>query len=47
MGLGKTIQVISFLAAVLNKKGLEEDLNDTKPECIKIVSLFLLNFLRS
>ena len=27
MGLGKTIQVIAFLAAVLEKQGIEEDLN--------------------
>ena len=38
MGLGKTIQVISFLAAVLHKKGLEVDLDATRPECVKKVN---------
>ena len=38
MGLGKTIQVISFLAAVLHKKGLESDLDATRPECVKKVN---------
>ncbi|EMP39330.1 Putative DNA repair and recombination protein RAD26-like protein [Chelonia mydas] len=32
MGLGKTIQVISFLAAVLHKKGTREDIENNMPE---------------
>ena len=38
MGLGKTIQVIAFMAAVLNKKGLKEDLYATRPDCVKKVT---------
>lgn len=40
MGLGKTIQVIAFLAAVLEKQGIEEDLNSTRPECVRKVKQF-------
>ena len=32
---GKTIQVIAFLAALLKKSGLEEDLSNTSLECIR------------
>ncbi|XP_054843425.1 DNA excision repair protein ERCC-6-like 2 [Eublepharis macularius] len=32
MGLGKTIQVISFLAAVLNKKGTRADIENNMPD---------------
>lgn len=41
MGLGKTIQVIAFLAAVLAKKGLPSDLDHMLLDCIKKVDLII------